>query len=199
VTRTVTLFMQTTIDGYVATADGGLWEAFPWPGEMQDFANAFYRSVDTAVYSRRTYETIVPWWRNVAHGTQPADIEVTDREVELATIIEHLDRFVFSRTLPQAGPDTVLRGDPVTEVARITARPGRGVVLHAGAGVVTPLLEHGLIDELLLFVTPAVLGTGTPLFTGLGREHRLDLHDVRVFDGSVVLHRYRPSTASSRT
>jgi dihydrofolate reductase len=101
--RKLILFMATTVDGFVATADGGLWAAFPWPAEMQEYADDFYRSVDTAVYGRQTYDTIVPWWRDVAEGRHPGDVEVTDREVELAEILQRIETYVFSRTLAVPG------------------------------------------------------------------------------------------------
>src|SRR5256885_2353061 len=191
--RKVTLFMTITIDGFIAKADGGLWKAFPWPGEMQDFANDFYRTVDTAVYSRRTYEAIVPWWRGVAEGRYPPDITITDREVELATMLQKIKKVVFSRTLGDAAPDMIRRDDVVEEVARIKAQPGATIALHAGASLVAPLAAAGLIDEFLLFVTPAVVGTGRPMFAGLPSELGFELVEVRVFNNTVVLLHYRPA------
>jgi hypothetical protein len=63
---------------------------------------------------------LVPWWRD------PADVEVTDREVELAEILQHIEKYVFSRTLAAAGPDTVLRGNPVRELSSHPAAPRHG-------------------------------------------------------------------------
>jgi dihydrofolate reductase len=57
--RKLILFMTTTLDGFIAKGDGELWDAFPWPEEMQAFANDFYRTVDTAIYGRHTYDAIV--------------------------------------------------------------------------------------------------------------------------------------------
>lgn len=148
--RKLILFMTTTVDGFIAKVDGGLWDAFPWPPEMQKFANDFYRSVDTAIYGRQTYEAIVPWWRNVAEGRYPPDVEITEQEVELAKMLQQIKKIVFSRTLSDTEPDTVIRDDLVDEVTRIKAQPGNTIALHGGASLVAPLLSAGLIDELLL-------------------------------------------------
>jgi dihydrofolate reductase len=190
--------MSVTVNGFIAKADGGLWDAFPWPDEMQQFANDFYRDVDTAIYGRQTYEAIVPWWRDVAEGRYPPDVEVTDRELELAAMLQRLDKFVFSATLADVAPDTVVRDDPVGTVARLKDQPGKTIALHAGAGLVVPLTEAGLIDEFLLFVTPAAIGDGKPLFSGLTGELDLELVDTRVFDGAVVLLRFRPAPPRRR-
>jgi dihydrofolate reductase len=101
IVRKIALFMTITVDGFIAKADGGLWDAFPWPSEMQDFANDFYRTVDTAIYGRHTYEAIVPWWRSVAEGRYPPDVEITEREIELATMLQKIKKVVFSRTPPR--------------------------------------------------------------------------------------------------
>lgn len=195
-TRRLKLFMTTTIDGFIATADGGLWDAFPWPSEMQEFANDFYRSVDTAIYGRQTYEAIVPWWRNVAEGRYPLDVEITEREIELAEMLQQIKKFVVSRTLSDVALDTVIRDDLIDAVARIKAQPGNTIALHGGATLVAPLLAARLIDELLLFVTPAAIGSGKPLFVGLPGELSLELLETRVFNDSVVLHRYNPTGLS---
>lgn len=196
--RNLTLFMTTTIDGFIAQADGGLWDAFPWPPQMQDYANDFYRSVDTAIYGRHTYTAIVPWWRNVAEGQHPDDIEITDREIDLAEMLQGIKKYVFSRTLDAPIPDTVLAGDPAAEVAQIKSQSGGRIALHGGAALVVPLLTAGLVDDLLIFVTPAALGAGRSLFAGLNAEIRLTLADTKVFNGSVVLHHYRPTGGTTR-
>jgi dihydrofolate reductase len=191
--REVSLIMSITVDGFVARSDGGLWHAFPWPAEMQRFATDFYRSVGTAIYGRKTYDAIVPWWRNVSEGRYPAGTEITESEVELANVLQGIEKIVFSRTMDaEAVPDRVVATDLVGEVARIKAQPGSRIAVHGGASVAVPLLDAALIDDLLLFVSPAALGTGKPLFAGLSAELDLTLLDSQVFNGSVVLLHYRP-------
>jgi dihydrofolate reductase len=196
--RKLTLIMSITVDGFIAKADGGLWDAFPWPNEMQQFATEFYRNVGTAIYSRPTYEAIVPWWQNVAEGRYPTDVEITDSEVELAGVLQQIEKVVFSRSLSaDKVPDRVIEGNLVDEIAKLKTESGRMIALHGGASLVVPLLEVGLIDELLLFVSPAALGDGKPLFSGLPRELGLALIGSQVFDGTVVLLRYRPTGPAS--
>ncbi|WUI86201.1 dihydrofolate reductase family protein [Micromonospora zamorensis] len=51
-------------------------------------------------------------------------------------------------------------------------------------------LHAGLLDELLLFTHPVILGTGRPLFDRHDRATELDLLEQRSFDEGVTLHRY---------
>jgi dihydrofolate reductase len=42
----------------------------------------------------------------------------------------------------------------------------RDVVIMGGAAIIRSALEAGLLDELRLHLSPVILGSGTPLFTG---------------------------------
>jgi dihydrofolate reductase len=192
--RKLTLHMTTTVDGFIAKPDGALWEAFPWPAEMQEFTNAFFDQVDTAIYGRLTYEAIVPWWHNVAIGQPPADVPITEREIELANRLEGIAKVVFSRTMDAEATDAVVfDGDVVERVMELKRRPGGQIVLHGGADLVAELARAGLIDEYMLFVSPAAIGAGKPLFSGLQQELRLRLLETRVFNSAFTLLRYEPA------
>jgi dihydrofolate reductase len=189
--RKLSLHMTTTIDGFIANADGTLWDAFPWPQEMQEFTNDFFRRVDTAIYGRLTYEAIVPWWHNVAIGNTPPDAEITESEIEFANILEGITKVVFSRVMPARSPSVVaVDGDVVAHVAKLKAQTGREIVLHGGAGLVAQLAQAGLIDEYMLFVSPAAIGEGKQLFSGIDRELSLRLLETRVFNSRFTLLRY---------
>jgi dihydrofolate reductase len=54
----------------------------------------------------------------------------------------------------------------------------------------THLLRHRLLDELLLFIHPVVLGTGRPLFDDPEPIVECDLLEQASFPEGVVMHRY---------
>jgi dihydrofolate reductase len=198
VMRKLTLHMTTTVDGFIAKSDGTLWDAFPWPREMQQFTNDFFGDVDTALYGRLTYEAIVPWWHKIAIGQPPAGVPITDREVELAQLLEGIAKVVFSRTMDgEATEAVVVDGDVIGKVMELKGQPGGNMVLHAGAGLVAKLAQARLIDEYMLFVSPAAIGTGKGLFEGLQRELPLRLIEARVFDSAFTLLRYEPAASAS--
>jgi dihydrofolate reductase len=192
--RKLIVHMTITVDGFIAGPDGTLWEAFPWPEEMQQFTNDVFSRVDTAVYGRLTYEAIVPWWADVAKGNYPPDVRVTEREIEFANILQSIRKVVVSRTIEDVGAEAlVIRGDVVPAVAELKEGPGRDIVLHGGSGLVVQLAEADLIDEYMLFVSPAAIGAGKPLFSGLRRELPLRLLETRTFDSAFTLLRYEPA------
>jgi dihydrofolate reductase len=58
-----------------------------------------------------------------------------------------------------------------------------------GSGKETPKLD--LVDEFRLFVSPVVLGRGTPYFPALDERLDLELVETRTFGSRVVYVRYR--------
>jgi dihydrofolate reductase len=192
--RKLIVHMTITVDGFIAGPDGTLWEAFPWPEEMQQFTNDVFSRVDTAVYGRLTYEAIVPWWADVAKGNYPPDVRVTEREIEFANILQSIRKVVVSRTIEDVGAEAlVIRGDIVPAVAELKEGPGRDIVLHGGSGLIAELAEADLIDEYMLFVSPAAIGAGKQLFSGLRRELPLRLLETRAFNSAFTLLRYEPA------
>ena len=59
-----------------------------------------------------------------------------------------------------------------------------------GAGLATQLLQAGLLDEMLLFTHPTILGFGRPLFDNYDRPIDLELLEQRSFEQGVTMHRY---------
>jgi len=60
-----------------------------------------------------------------------------------------------------------------------------------GAGLAATLIKLDLIDEYRLFVSPVVLGGGTPYFPPLDPVIELGLVETRTFGSRVVYLRYR--------
>jgi dihydrofolate reductase len=85
-------------------------------------------------------------------------------------------KYVVSRN-----PETVLAWPNSTLISRsvvagiraLTREPGADLCIMGSGELVRTLLEHGLIDELLLFVHPLVLGQGQRLFPDRGPAVRL--------------------------
>ena len=66
-----------------------------------------------------------------------------------------------------------------------------GTIAVGGATLATQLLQHGLLDELLLYTHPAILGSGRPLFDEVTETLECDLLEHATFESGVALNRYQ--------
>lgn len=85
-------------------------------------------------------------------------------------------KYVVSRKPDTVLPwpnSTLITGSVVDSIRALTHEPGADLCIMGSGELVRTLLEHGLIDELLLFVHPVVLGQGKRLFADRGAEARL--------------------------
>ncbi len=190
--RKLVLHQHTTLDGRIATADGTFWEPFPLGDAEQVWINEVFRSADTWVMGRHTYEAVVPWWETVAAGGTPADADgVSDAEREFAGILARLTKIAISSTLAPAANREVVGGDLVRALTEVKARPGGAdVVLSGGPATVGPLLDAGLVDETLLVLHPAVITGGPRWCGGATRDLALRLLDATVLPGGCVALRH---------
>ena len=83
----------------------------------------------------------------------------------------------------------VAGGDLAATVNGLKARPGGDLIAYGGSTLVQGLLAESLVDELYLFVNPAAIGAGMPVFPALGAKQQLRLVESRAFEcGVAVLH-----------
>lgn len=87
------------------------------------------------------------------------------------------------------------RDDLADEIKALKARPGRDMIAYGGATFVSALVRHGLIDEFHLFVNPAAIGSGLPIFAALDHPQPLALVQSIAFDCGIVLLNYVPRRA----
>jgi dihydrofolate reductase len=144
--RKVILYIAMSADGYIAGPDDDLSFLKLAEAEGEDYGYAAFRAhVDTVILGRRTFDWVV---REV--GAFPEK----EREV-----------YVLTRT-PRAPEGNIhfYTGDIGALVSMLRARAGRDIHLDGGGQVIREFLARGLVDELILFVIPVLLGDGTRLF-----------------------------------
>lgn len=175
--------MGVSLDGFIAGPDGEIDWSAPDP-ELHRFHNQQTRELGLHLCGRRLYEGMLPW--------EIDDQFATDAETaEFALLWKALPKLVFSRTLEAVqGNATIAAADPVDEASRLRDQPGKDVAV-GGARLASSLINRDLIDEYRLFVSPVVLGGGTPFFPPLERRLELELVETRTFGSRVVYLRYR--------
>jgi dihydrofolate reductase len=164
---------------------GGDWMTIT--EELHREFNARARDLSLSVEGRTIYETMETFW--------PAAIDdesLPEVLREYAEIWTSAPKLLVSRTRTSAGHNTRViggSGDAIEQLATIRAETD-GSIGVGGATVATQMLHAGLLDELLLFVHPVVLGDGRPLFDELHEPLACDLLEHRAFEGGVTMMHY---------
>lgn len=135
---------------------------------------------------RVIHEIMEGFWPKAAQ-----DPSLPDYLQEYGRIWTRAPKVLVSNTRREADHNTRVVGGPgaLDELARLRAETD-GDIGVGGATLATSLLRRGLLDELLLFVHPVVLGAGRPLFDDGERVLECDLLEHAAFAEGVVMHRY---------
>ena len=132
---------------------------------------AFYRSIDTCILGRKTYDLSVKF--GMAGG-------YTGKK-----------NYVFSRTLskPASSKVSVVGEDVPFFAERLRLEKGKDIWLVGGADLVASFLDSGQVDEFIIHVIPKMIGEGIPLVAPRHRDLSLKLLASKKFpDGVVRLH-----------
>jgi dihydrofolate reductase len=175
--RKIIVSVAISADGFIARPDG----AVDWldrPDLKGTYGmGAFYKSIDTILWGRKTYE--------MALGFQ-------EKGIAGSAFDTSVKNYVFTRTLP---PSTAPGGlefvnEPMKAfAARLRAKKGKDIWMMGGAGIIAAFLDEGEIDELILTVIPTLIGEGIPLIAPRHRTVLLKLLSSAKFaDGVVKLH-----------
>lgn len=141
------------------------------------------------VQGRRIYETMEGFW-----PTARENDGLPDYLREYGTIWTDIPKILVSRTRTTAGHNTEIYGDDAMERLAALRAGGEGDIGVGGASLASQLVTSGLLDELVLYVHPVVLGEGRPLFDEGTPSVECDVLEQRSFDGGVTLHRYAVRT-----
>jgi dihydrofolate reductase len=141
-------------------------------------------AADALIMGRHTYDIFAGHW--------PA---ATDPD-GFADRMNTIPKYVLSRTLSQPSwtSTTVLAGDNVVDRIRaLKQEPGQNILQYGYGPVTRLLIEHGLLDELHIWLHPLLVGNTDPRdhIGAVGAASRWQLDDMRRHDSGLVILSYR--------
>ncbi|MBB3037014.1 dihydrofolate reductase family protein [Hoyosella altamirensis] len=168
-----------SLDGYINDRDSSIDWTVP-DEELHQFHNDRYREIEISLHGRRLYELMAEYWPHVPENASQI-------EREFGRLWTAKPKVVFSHTLTEVHWNSTLVNENAVEEVRKLKSGGDGVMEVGGASLAASLMPHGLIDEYQLFVSPVVLGGGTPLFPPLDNRIQLRLAETRHFNTALML------------
>jgi dihydrofolate reductase len=165
------VFVGTSLDGFIARANGDLDFLPPGGGEPHGY-DEFMATVDALVMGRNTFEKVLTFdqW---PYGGKPV--------------------FVLStHPLAPAPPEAIverLSGPPADIVTQLAAR-GIGHIYVDGGITIQRFLEAGLIQRLIVTRVPVLIGDGIALFGAVERDIHLRHVATRHYASGLVQSEY---------
>jgi dihydrofolate reductase len=163
-TRPLIAAMQVTLDGSIQDPEGMSDWVDSWADGLE-----LLPPVDAFVLGGGMFPDYEEFWAAILDdpGTAAEWLGRAPypRETAYARFAAETPHLVLSRTLAETSWPTARIVRDLGELAALKRRPGKAVYVVGGPGLVTGLIDAGLLDELRLIVHPVALGAGRPLFT----------------------------------
>ncbi|HLZ59699.1 MAG TPA: dihydrofolate reductase family protein [Ktedonosporobacter sp.] len=178
--RKVVGYLLMTLDGVVE--EPGDWlEHFD--EDMRENMVEVINAQDAVLLGRVMYQEWAAYWPTASD------------ELPFASFINNVPKYVVSASLSSVDewqPATLIRGDVSQEIAKLKQQPGKNIGAHGSITLVRSLLEQGLLDELMLIVSPVLAGGGRRLLTEGDSLKRLKLVSARSTRTGALILTYQP-------
>jgi dihydrofolate reductase len=169
---TVSVFIGTSVDGFIARPNGDL-DWLPAGGGEPHGYHEFIASVDAIVIGRKTFEKVLTFgvW---PYGDKRV-VVLSSRPVDLTAV--------------RGGVVEQMAGPPAEIVSQL-ARGGAHHLYVDGGITVQRFLRAGLIQRLIITRVPVLIGDGVPLFGPLPRDVRLHHVATQHYPSGLVQSEY---------
>lgn len=172
------VFIGTSLDGFIARANGDLDFLPPGGGEPHGYTE-FMATVDGLIIGRKTFETVLTY-ESWPYGVKPVFVLSTRplAAVPFGAMVEHMS------------------GAPADIAAQLTARDIRHVCVDGGI-TIQRFLQAGIIHRLIITRVPVLIGAGIPLFGALERDITLKHVATREYPSGLVQSEYEVNANTS--
>ena len=184
--RKLKIMEHMSLDGVIQhSADG---DDFPYSDWSAPYRSPTGREAILAAYGesydlllgRRTYDMWSGFWPNAPSSTMADRLNAATKYV-----VTHRPESLEWGPFEGIGPDFV------EGIRRIKSQGDKDFVLSGSSSLTSTLLEHGLADEVLLIVSPILLGTGKRLFKEGTPARAFDLVSTNAKPSGIIFSTYK--------
>jgi dihydrofolate reductase len=168
--RKLSLFIATSLDGYIAKPNDDLSFLKLVEKDGEDYGySEFTANIDTIILGRKTYDFVLKKIGSSHYDNGQRDV------------------YVITRTeRPKIGRTTFYTGNLTELVQQLKSESGLNIYCDGGAEIINELLQHDLIDELIISIIPVLVGNGTRLFKDSRPEQELEFMSAKSFDTGLI-------------
>jgi dihydrofolate reductase len=176
--KKIKLYIASSLDGKIARQDGSIdWlDEYNSPDEDYGYAK-FLDSVDTTVMGNDTYQQVLNLSPEFPYSSKKNYVFTRNREFEKDENV------------------TFISENHLSFMKSLKDDSGKDIWLIGGGKVNSFFLANNLIDELILFVIPVLLGNGIPLFEKIDFSAPVQLFGSKYYDNGVMELKYNFNNA----
>tara|TARA_R110002050_G_scaffold141251_1_gene266278 strand:- start:32660 stop:33193 length:534 start_codon:yes stop_codon:yes gene_type:complete len=169
------VFIATSLDGYIADANGGIeWlHAIPNPDNDDMGYSEFMTGIDALIMGRTTFEIVCGFdmeW--------PYQIPVFVLSNSLTSLPEKFN-----------GKVELVKGELTQILDHIHSKGFKNLYIDGGR-TIQSFLREDLIDEITITLIPYLLGDGIPLFANLPKKLDFECVNSKIYLDKVVQNRF---------
>ena len=183
--RKIRIMEHISLDGVIQHEDGegfvhGNWTApYRTPAGLAAVIEAQGSNFDLLL-GRRTYDSWAGFWPKA--GNNP-----------MADALNAATKYVATHRPDSLewGPVGDLGADIIEGIRGVKSTDGPDLIVWGSSTLTSVLLDQGLVDEVLLFVYPVLLGRGKRFFSDSADPRELAFVSTKVTSTGVLLNTYR--------
>jgi dihydrofolate reductase len=184
--RQLILIAQTSLDGFVAGANGS-FENFMGGEENLGFVCSIVQDADATLMGRVSYQLLNSAWPYTA--SKP---NATPNEITYSNWYNAADKIVLSNTLTskELPGATVISNNLAEAIHKLKQQPGKNILIFGSPTAVHSLVEINAIDTFWLIVHPVLFGQGIPLFRDSEKTVTLVLDKSTPLSNGTLCNKY---------
>ena len=172
--RKIIYYVAITLDGYICGPDENI-EGYVDRGSGLEKYLSDLEAFETVIMGRKTYEF------GFKFGLLPGQ-----------PAYKHMRHYIFSESANYENLHEQVKVVPrnIELVRELKEEAGTSIYLCGGSIFAGWLLNHGLIDEVKVKLSPVIFGEGLPMFSGVERLYHLTLLDSQKHDHGMMINTY---------
>ena len=184
--RKLRIMEHISLDGVIQhSADGGDFPYSDWTAPYRtpagrDAVLAAYGERFDLLLGRRTYDLWSGYWPKGPSSPMADRLNAATKY-----IATHRPESLEWGPFKGIGPDIV------EDIRRIKSEDGPDLILSGSSTLTSTLLAHGLADEVVLIVSPVLLGTGKRFFAEGTPARSFELIDTKAFPSGIIMNTYK--------
>jgi dihydrofolate reductase len=184
--RKLKIFEHISLDGVIQVRGSGEDGDYPYGDWTAPYRSPAGRDAILAAHGesfdlllgRRTYDIWSGFWPKAPSSP-------------MSDALNAATKYIATHRPESLGPFEGLGPDIVEDLRRIKSHNGPDLILWGSSTLTSTLLEHGLVDEVVLFVYPVLLGKGKRFFAEGTPPRAFELASTNALSSGIVINAYK--------